>query len=151
MSRMTSKNHPPASLAGKVAAVLFLFVVAFQLALAAGAPWGEAALGGVNPGVLPDAFRVSSAVGAVIYLLLAGVVGTRWAGTALRRRLLYGAAALMVIAAVMNLASPSFIERMLWTPVTVALVVALWHAARHESLSTRSRSHVGREERAGLA
>jgi hypothetical protein len=147
MSRMTSADHPPASTAGKIAAALFLIVAAFQVSLAAGAPWGEAALGGANPGVLPEALRVSSAVGGVAYVLLAGVVGTRWAGSTLRRRVLYGATALMVIGAVMNLASPSFVERMLWTPVTVALVAALWRAARHDSLSTGSRSRAPQTSR----
>jgi hypothetical protein len=141
-------NHPPASTAGKVAALLFLVVAAFQMALAAGAPWGAAALGGANPGVLPDEFRVSSAVQGVFYVLLAGVAGTRWAGTTLRRRLLYGETALMLIGAVMNLASTSFVERMLWTPVTVALVIALWRAARHDSLSGAPRLQVRHPSRA---
>ncbi|MCU1442985.1 MAG: hypothetical protein JWQ59_1135 [Cryobacterium sp.] len=142
MSRMTSQYRPPASTAGKVAAALLLVVVTFQATLAAGAPFGEAALGGANPGVLPDTLRVSSAIGGVVYLVLAGVVGTRWAGATLRRRVLYGAAALMVIGTMMNIASPSFIERIIWTPVTIALVVTLWRAARHDSLSSLSRSQI---------
>ena len=58
MSSVTSKERPPASTAGRVAAGLFLVVAAFQVALAAGAPWGAAAMGGANPGVLPDELRV---------------------------------------------------------------------------------------------
>ena len=77
MSRMTSRNHPPVSSAGKVAAVLLLLVAGFQVTLAAGAPFGEAAMGGSNPGVLPNILRVSSGVAALAYLLLAGVAGTR--------------------------------------------------------------------------
>lgn len=135
MTRIMSVSHPSASRAGKVAAALLLAVAAFQAALAGGAPWGEAALGGYNPGVLPDAFRVSSAFQASIYLLLAGVAGTQWVGATARRRLLYVATALMVVGALMNLASTSFIERILWTPVTIALTIALWKAARDGSLS----------------
>ncbi|MCU1632549.1 MAG: hypothetical protein JWM61_1201 [Micrococcaceae bacterium] len=148
MTRTTSVNHPPASTAGKIAAVLLLVVAAFQMTLAAGAPWGAAALGGSHPGVLPNELRVSTAVQGVIYLLLAAAVGTSWAGTTFRRRLLYGATALMVIGALMNLASTSFVERMLWVPVTVALVIALWRAARHDSLSDGPRSHVSYPTRA---
>jgi len=136
-------NRPPASTAGKVAASLFLVVAVFQAALAAGAPWGAAALGGSNPGVLPDTSRVGAAVQGVIYLLLAGVAGRPWARPTLRRRALYGMAALMAVGAVMNLATPSLVERMLWTPVTVALVLALWRAARHDSLAAGLRSQVG--------
>jgi hypothetical protein len=140
MSRTT--NSPSPSAAGRVAAALLLVVAAFQAALAAGAPLGEAAFGGASPGVLPDTRRVSSAIAAVAYLLLAAVAGTRWAGPAVRRRVLTGAAVVMVVGSIVNLASPSFVERMIWTPVTVALVVALWHAARHGSLSRASRSSV---------
>ncbi len=135
MSRMTSSDHPPVSAAGKVAAVLLLLVAGFQVTLAAGAPFGEAAMGGSNPGVLPDVLRVSSGVAALVYLLLAGVAGTRWAGATLRRRLLYAATVLMVTGAMMNVASPSFVERIIWTPVTVALLIALWRAARDGSLA----------------
>ncbi|WP_167042965.1 hypothetical protein [Salinibacterium sp. ZJ454] len=53
--------------------------------------------------------------------------------------MLYGTAVLMVAGSLANIASPSFIERIIWAPVTVALVVALWHAARHESLAPASR------------
>ncbi|TFC56044.1 hypothetical protein E3O62_13145 [Cryobacterium sp. TMT2-15-1] len=149
MSSVESKNlRFPASTAGKVAAALFLVIAAFQVALAAGAPWGEAALGGINPGVLPDEFRVSSAMQGVFYVALAGVVGTRWASTTLRRRVLYGATVLLFVGAVMNLASPSFVERMLWTPVTVALVIALWRAARQDSLSFAARPQAVQADRA---
>ena len=143
MKRKTFKDRPPASAAGRVASVLLLAVAAFQMALSVGAPWGEAALGGANTGVLPDTLRVSSAIAGSIYLVLAGVSGTRWTGLTLRRNVLYGATGLMVIGAVMNLASPSFVERMLWTPVTIALVVTLWRAARHDSLASVSRQPVG--------
>lgn len=139
MSKQSKSRRPPASNAGRVAAALLLVVVLFQAALAAGAPWGEAALGGANPGVLPDTLRASSLVSAVVYLLLATLAGTSWAGATLRRRVLFGAAALMVAGTLLNIASPSIIERMIWAPVTVALVISLWHAARHESLARSPR------------
>ncbi|PRY68594.1 hypothetical protein B0I08_104297 [Glaciihabitans tibetensis] len=127
-------TNPRASTAGKTAAGLLAVVVGFQICLAAGAPWGEAAYGGANPGVLPENLRVSSGVATGVYLALGAVAGTRLAGPTLRRRVLYAATPLMAVGALMNLASPSFVERMLWTPVTVALAAALWRAARDSSL-----------------
>lgn len=132
---MTPKEQRPASRPGKAAAALLVVVAGFQGCLAAGAPWGEAAYGGANSGVLPEALRASSAVTAVIYAGLAGIAGTRIVPTAIRSRFMYGTSALMALGAVMNIASPSFIERIIWTPVTVLLVMTLWRAARLDAAS----------------
>jgi len=133
MSKPLSKTNPPASTAGKIAALLLLIVVAFQAALAAGAPWGAATQGGVNEGVLPDALRVGSVITLVIYAALAVVAGTSLVPATVRRRILYTAAAVMVLATLLNIASTSFVERIIWAPVTIALMIALWNAARDES------------------
>lgn len=122
--------------AGKAAAVLLLGVAGFQAALALGAPWGSAAYGGGNPGVLSDTLRTSSAAASGVYLLLAATAGTSLVPAALRRRALYGTAGLMVVGTLMNLASPSLVERMIWTPVTAALVVLLWKAARGDVVAS---------------
>ena len=135
MMSSSRSSNPAASTAGKIAAAFLLLVVAFQAALAVGAPWGAATQGGGNPGVLPDALRVASVVTLVVYALLAAVAGTSWAPATLRRRILYVAAGVMVFATVLNIASPSLIERIIWVPVTIVLVLALWRAARHESIS----------------
>jgi hypothetical protein len=127
---------PPASAAGKAAAGLFGVVAEFQSCLAAGAPWGAAAYGGANGGVIPVSLRRASGVAAVIYLALAVVSGTNVASPVVRRRVLYAATPVMVVGAVANVASRSLIERMLWTPVTVALAILLWRAARHPSLAS---------------
>lgn len=134
--------NPPASTPGRVAAGLLLGVVAFQAALAAGAPWGAATQGGGNEGVLPDALRIGSVVTLVIYALLAVAVGTSLLPATARRRILYAATALMVVATLLNIASPSFIERIIWAPVTIALVYTLWRAARHESIRPHARQGV---------
>lgn len=125
-----TREHRPASRPGKTAAALLLVVAGFQASLASGAPWGAAAYGGVNPGVLPDSLRASSAVSAVIYLVLAAVAGTSWVPVGIRRRVMYGTCFLMVVGAVLNIASPSFIERIIWVPVTILLVITLWRTAR---------------------
>ena len=100
----------------------------FQIALAAGAPWGAAAWGGANPGVLPRGLRVSSAGSGLVYVLLAVAARSTLIPVQLRRRILTIAFGGMVVGTVMNLASPSNIERALWTPVAAALAVVLWLA-----------------------
>jgi hypothetical protein len=67
-----------------VYAVLTVGVVAFQLALALGAPWGSYTMGGTFPGQLPPVFRALALVQAAVLLLAAGVVLAR-AGVALDR------------------------------------------------------------------
>ncbi len=62
-------------IAAIVAVVLLSIIAAFQLALALGAPWGEAAWGGQNPGVLPRGLRIASGIAAlVVYPLIMLVV-----------------------------------------------------------------------------
>lgn len=113
---------------------LLAAVGVFQVALAAGAPWGAAAWGGSHPGVLPDTLRVSSAVSGVVYGTLAAVTSSAVGGPTLRRRLLTGAAGLMAVGTLMNLASPSLVEKALWSPVAATLAVLLWRTRRdHEA------------------
>jgi hypothetical protein len=65
------------TLAAVIAVALIGVLIAFQLALAAGAPFGAAAWGGRNPGVLPARLRIASAfVGLVVYPFMAAVVLT---------------------------------------------------------------------------
>jgi hypothetical protein len=58
--------------AALVQVVIVLGVVVFQVALVAGAPWGEYTMGGRNIGRLPNSLRVGAAVSAVIMLAQAG-------------------------------------------------------------------------------
>jgi hypothetical protein len=63
------------TIAGVIAVGLIGVLIAFQLALGAGAPLGAAAWGGRNPGVLPTRLRIASAVvGLVVYPLMAAIV-----------------------------------------------------------------------------
>lgn len=123
----------PRTLASSASVVLLSAVGAFQVALAAGAPWGAAAWGGAHPGVLPSGLRGSSAVSALVYLGLGLVAGSRRNGVVsptARRRTLTVAAGLMVVGTVANLASPSVVEKAVWTPVAAALAVLLWRTRR---------------------
>ena len=126
---------PMAALAAYTHVALTAVVVAFQLALAAGAPWGRLAMGGRYPGRLPTRLRVAAVAQAALLAGLSALVLSRsdlalpglqemssvgaWVATGV------GAASLAL-----NLASPSAAERRLWAPVaalltTSAAVVAL--------------------------
>ena len=93
--------------ARRVTTVLLASVGAFEVALAAGAPWGSAAWGGAHPGVLPTNLRAASGVAAVVYGGLAFLAGSDVLGATARRRVLGSASAIMVVGTLLNLASPS--------------------------------------------
>ncbi|GAB7191878.1 hypothetical protein NUM3379_25860 [Kineococcus sp. NUM-3379] len=127
MSGTASTDPLPAGPA-LLAAALAGGVAAFQVALAAGAPWGAAAWGGGNPGVLPPGLRAASAGSAAVYVLLAAAAASRRFPPRGRRRVLGVASGVMVLGTALNLASPSGVERALWTPVAAGLAVTLWLA-----------------------
>jgi hypothetical protein len=98
----------------------------FQLALALGAPWGSAAWGGGNQGTLPVSFRISSGLAAVLWGWAALVVLGRFLGAVGQRRVLLILGVLSLVSMAMNLASPSALERGLWTPFAVLMSVLSW-------------------------
>lgn len=112
-----------------LAVVLLGVIVAFQLALAFGAPWGAMAWGGKNPGVLPTRLRIASAVVAVVVyplviavvLASSGLIGDEWLPVD-RTPIMWVLAGLLGVGALMNFASHSRPER-LWG--AVALTIAL--------------------------
>jgi len=132
---MTTRSTPPLRLVASdlALAVLLGVQVIFQAALALGAPWGAAAWGGGHSGVLPPGLRVASAVGALVWLgVLLIVLGRVWGPTG-RRRVLLVVAAYSTVGILANAASPSGIERAIWTPycvLTAALAWWAWRAAR---------------------
>lgn len=70
----------------RVAAIIYAAVsagvVVFQVALAAGAPWGAYAMGGAFPGQFPPALRIAALVQAALIAGMAAVVMSR-AGSSL--------------------------------------------------------------------
>jgi len=122
-------------LAAIVFAVAALGVVAFQLGLALGAPWGTYAMGGAFPGRFPPAMRVAAVIQAVIIALLAvavlSVAGLAVPGLAEALPWVgWLAVVFSAVAAVLNAISRSAGERRIWVPVTLvmlasSLVVAL--------------------------
>ncbi|PPK92598.1 hypothetical protein CLV92_11327 [Kineococcus xinjiangensis] len=130
-------NIPRPSPPTAVATALTVGVAAFQIALASGAPWGAAAWGGTNPGTLPPGLRAASAGSALVYAGLAVTLASGLVPGARRRRILTVAAGAMVLGTVLNLASPSGVERALWTPVAAALAASLWLARADADLTHR--------------
>ena len=115
-------------IAGIVYTAATAVVVAFQIALALGAPWGAYAMGGAYPGQFPPALRIAALVQAGILIGLAGIVLAR-AGIALKswervaRWMVWVAVAFSAVSLLLNLITPSAGERMLWAPVAFALLV----------------------------
>jgi len=125
---------PSARLAAIVFSALTALVCAFQLALAAGAPWGEYAMGGAFPGVMPAAMRVAAVVqvgvlAAVALLVVsrAGLVLPGWARVA--RWLVWVVVALLGVSVVLNLVTPSPMERLIWAPVAAVLFLSALRVA----------------------
>ena len=122
-------------IAALIYAIATAGVVAFQIALALGAPWGAYAMGGAFPGRFPPWLRVAAAVQAVLLIALAVVVlalaGLVLPGLAQAAPwLVWLAVAFSAVAAVLNTITRSAAERRLWAPVTYvmltcSLVVAL--------------------------
>lgn len=128
-----------------VYAVVTAGVVAFQLALAAGAPWGEYAMGGASPGQFPIELRVAAVVQAVVLALAAGVILSR-AGVALprwsraSRWLSWVVVGVATLSFVLNLITPSAGERMIWAPVVFVLLACSLLAATRKKLAEQPRT-----------
>ena len=116
-----------------IAALLFCAAIAaavlFQLALAAGAPWGAYAMGGTHPGRFPPPLRVAAVVQAALLVAMAGMVlahagvafvdfasGAPW--------LIWGVVAFSTVSLILNLVTPSARERKIWAPVALLLVIS---------------------------
>ncbi|MGD8199435.1 hypothetical protein ACQE98_02230 [Ornithinimicrobium sp. W1679] len=71
-----------------------------------------------------------SAGAALLYSGLSVAVVSRRTPVKARRHVLTGATTLMGVGAVMNGISPSWPERVIWTPTTGVLVALAWRARR---------------------
>lgn len=109
-------------------AVVSLGVIVFQIALAAGLPWGKFAMGGAFPGQFPPEMRVAAVVQAVILALLslvvlarAGITLPKWSHTS--RWLIWVVAAFSTISLILNTITPSAGERAIWAPVALIMLI----------------------------
>jgi hypothetical protein len=114
---------------------LTTIVAVFQVALAAGVPWGHLTWGGRFPGRLPARMRGAALLSAVLLVSFVAIVVAR-AGFAfsewqpLSAKLIWVVVAYCAIGVLANAATPSRWERIIWLPVVTlmlacALLVAL--------------------------
>ena len=126
---MSTSERPVRRETALALAAGLLIVVAFQAALTLGAPFGAAAQGGTNPGRLPDANRVASAIGGLLFLFGSLIVLARGGYNLIRlpaavvRVGTWAIAALLGLGVLMQLASSSPWERYGWGPFTLVLFV----------------------------
>ncbi len=117
------------TLAALVFAIAAIGVIAFQLALAFGAPWGSYAMGGAFPGRMPPKMRVAAVVQAGLIALLAVVVlsaaGLMVPDLAVAFPwLVWVPVVVSAIAVVLNAISRSAGERRIWVPVASVLLAS---------------------------
>ena len=116
-------------IAARIYAIVSFFVIAFQIALALGAPWGAYAMGGAFPGQFPPELRVAAVVQAVILaglalvvLARAGITLPKWSRTS--RWLVWVVVAFSALSLVLNLITPSARERAIWAPVALIMLTS---------------------------
>jgi len=110
-------------------AIISLAVVAFQIALAVGAPWGAFAMGGAFPGQFPPALRIAALIQAALLLGMAVIVLARadlilpkWSRVS--RWLIWFVVAFAALSLVLNLITPSAGERAIWAPTAFLLLIS---------------------------
>ena len=117
-------------IAGVVATLGFVLIGGFQVALAAGAPFGVASYGGSYPGKLPPSLRCVSSGAAFVWFFAAFVVALHSELVYIRlpckfvEYLTIGLAVLMSVSFILNTITPSQIERRIWSPITLLLAVS---------------------------
>ena len=126
------------TLAASTAAVILTGLILFQILLALGYPLGDAAWGGYYT-VLPASLRIASLLSACLYaaiiaiaLTSAGFVRAPFA-PGFVRIILWALTALFFLGTLMNLASQSIWERVIWAPLAFALAACCYILVRRPS------------------
>ncbi len=105
-------------------------IAAFQVGLAAGAPWGAVAWGGSHPGTLPASLRWASAGAAVAWGAVTWAVARMGLpATVASRPWLTSLSAIGGIGTLLNLLSRSGAER-IWAPVSLVVALCAWRLRR---------------------
>ena len=118
------------SLGAWTAIIAFSVVSLFQIALIAGAPWGEYAFGGQHKGKLPTSFRAGSAFTLLLYV---GIVGhylaqagvlTKFLDAGLNGIANWALVVLNVFSLLANSLTQSQKEKTIWAPVAFVILLA---------------------------
>ena len=118
-----------AEIAAIIYTALAITLVLFQLALAAGAPWGKITMGGLHPGVLPAKLRVAAVAQAIL------VAGTALIVLVEADRLLpdlqsvssigiWFVVILYTISSILNLITSSKWERRTGAPIALSMLIS---------------------------
>lgn len=104
-------------------------VVLFQVALVAGAPWGEFTLGGRYRGKLPATGRLIAAASVPLLLMFSAIILARaglgpvgWVPSP--RTLVWVVVVFSALSSLANCATPSKRERVLWLPVSLCMLTS---------------------------
>jgi hypothetical protein len=114
----------------RIVALLLLVVAIFQLAVVLGAPLGDYTQGGVFEGTLPATGRIVAGVSILIVGVMAAAMLARAglgplasAPPRLVTILAWLTTAYSCVAVVVNLITPSAVERMVWEPISIVILV----------------------------
>jgi hypothetical protein len=120
----------PGLVPARIAAVVLLGVAVFQVLLVLGIPWGAWTQGGANEGVLPTGPRVIAGVSCVLLVVMAlSILGRAGSGpfASLPRGvvtfLAWATTIYTGIGVLLNLATPSAVERATFAPLTLVAFV----------------------------
>ncbi len=109
-------------IAARIFATFTVVAILFEIALAAGMPWGEFAWGGNYPGALPTDMRVASVVQAflllsliLVVLIRAGLIFPAW--QPISKKCVWAVVAYCALGVIANAITPSFWERIIWLPL----------------------------------
>jgi hypothetical protein len=134
--RRPANDRAPRRRVAAAAAIGFLVIATFQIALAFGAPLGVAAFGGANAGELPQQLRIASAGAAVVWLFAALVVLARGGFAisplpkAVGRWGTWILVGLLAVGTLLNLASSSPWERFGWSAFSLTMLILCLILAR---------------------
>lgn len=129
----TPRTRPPAvthAFSANVFTGATSVVIAFQLALVAGAPWGAVTQGGRVAGTLPAGARAVALLSAAVLAGFIMIVRARAAPATRFPRAIWGVVIYCVLGMVANAATPSDAERAIWLPVVTVMCLTSWHVAR---------------------
>ena len=135
-------QRPSRRPAAVAAAIGFVVIAGFQLALALGAPLGRAAWGGTYER-LPVSLRIASAIAVVVWSLAALIVLRRggfrilWIRPGIARWGTWILVGLLTLGALANFASRSDWERFFWGPVALILAILYFVLARGRETESR--------------
>ena len=108
---------------------LMAIVVLFQFCLTIGLPWGSASMGGKYPGKYPPNMRIVSLLNmiilsciTIIVLVKADILLSQLKSVSIIA--IWFVVGFSLIGTILNIITPSKIERQIWAPVTAIQLIA---------------------------